>query len=167
MTSLAGSFLVARPVLQDPSFRHTVVLVLQHGPDGAFGLVVNRTKQVEGLPFPVFLGGPCEFEGLLLLHGHADWGPSEGETSSGQVAPGIFLGDASCLERVSDATADESLRFRVFRGYSGWAPQQLESELQSGAWVVLPAHGQLLFDTPIEELWARLVPKTIPQPSVN
>jgi putative transcriptional regulator len=115
----------------------------------------------------VFVGGPCDFEGLLMLHGHADWGKTDGELASGEVAPGIFLGDASCLERVSDASPDDALRFRVFRGYSGWAPKQLESELEADAWVVLSANGQLLFDTPIEDLWTRLVPKTIPQPSLN
>jgi putative transcriptional regulator len=167
MDSLAGYFLIARPMLQDSSFRQTVVLLLQHGPDGAFGLVVNRSKYVDGLPFPVYLGGPCDFEGLLMVHGHSDWGKMEGEKSSGEVAPGIFLGDASCLERVSEPEAGQDLRFRVFRGYAGWAPKQLEGELEAGAWVVVSANGHLLFDTPVEELWARLVPKTIPQPSVN
>ena len=167
MNSLAGSFLIARPVLQDPSFKQTVVLLLQHGSEGAFGLVVNRAKQVDGLPFPVFIGGPCDFQGLLMLHGHADWSNTDEDMPAGEVAPGIFLGDAACLERVSDQQPEEDLRFRVFRGYAGWGPKQLESEVAADAWVVLPATGNLLFDTPIEALWSRLVPKTIPQPSVN
>ena len=167
MQSLAGSFLIARPVLQDPSFKHTVVLLLQHTKDGAFGLVVNRPKQVDGLPFPVFNGGPCEFEGLLLLHGQPDWNRLDAAVPNGEVAPGIFLGDASCLERASEAESSDNLRVRVFRGYAGWGKQQLESELESGAWVVYPANGQLLFDVPTEDLWTKLVPKTIPQPSLN
>src|SRR6266852_398066 len=97
MTSLAGSFLIARPVLQDPSFKQTVVLLLQHGSEGAFGLVLNRVRKVDGVPFPVHVGGPCEFQGLLMLHGHPDWGRMEGELPDGEVAPGIFLGDAACL----------------------------------------------------------------------
>src|ERR1700731_1278751 len=73
MSSLAGYFLVARPVLDDPNFHRTVVLLLQHGPEGAFGLVVNRAVGTDKLPFPVYLGGPCKLEGRLLLHGHAEW----------------------------------------------------------------------------------------------
>ena len=167
MQSLAGSFLIARPVLQDPSFKQTVVLLLQHNKEGAFGLVVNRPREVDGLPFPVFAGGPCEFEGLLLLHGQPDWSRLDAAVPDGEIAPGIFLGDASCLERASEASQSDELRVRVFRGYAGWGKEQLESELESGAWVVYPASGQLLFDTPTDELWPRLVPKTIPQPSLN
>lgn len=167
MQSLAGSFLIARPVLQDPSFKQTVVLLLQHNKDGAFGLVVNRPKKVDGLPFPVFSGGPCEFEGLLLLHGQPDWSRLDAAVPDGEVAPGIYLGDASCLEKAGDSEAGDELRVRVFRGYSGWGADQLESEVESGAWVVYPANGILLFDTPTDELWTRLVPKTIPQPSLN
>src|SRR2546429_7938511 len=73
MPSLAGSFLVAKPELQDSNFHQTVVLLLQHGSEGAFGLVVNRPAKTEGLPFPVFHGGPCQAPGLILLHGHAGW----------------------------------------------------------------------------------------------
>ena len=73
MSSLAGSFLVARHVLQDANFRQTVVLLLKHGSEGAFGLVVNRPAKAEGIPFPVFGGGPCPMKGFIMLHGHADW----------------------------------------------------------------------------------------------
>lgn len=60
MPSYAGKFLIGRPALQEASFRQTVVLLLQHGDQGAFGLVVNRPVKVDGLPFPVFAGGPCQ-----------------------------------------------------------------------------------------------------------
>src|SRR5437899_2433245 len=102
MPSLAGSFLIARPILKDASFAQTVVLLLQHSEQGAFGLVVNRPALVEGPPFPVYPGGPCESEGLLMLHGHADWLETPAESSAKKVAPGIYLGDASCLNHVSD-----------------------------------------------------------------
>lgn len=165
MPSLAGSFLVAKTILQDPNFNQTVVLVLQHSEAGAFGLVVNRPADVDGTPFPVFSGGPCPMQGLLMLHGHADWeSPDEPLT---EVADGVFMGDASCVSRVSDPTADDALRFRMFTGYSGWGPDQLEGELACGAWMVVPASGELLFDTPVDELWDRLAPPSIPQFSVN
>jgi putative transcriptional regulator len=167
MPSLAGSFLVARPVLKDPSFAQTVVLLLQHGGEGAFGLVVNRPGRVEGLPFPVFAGGPCEAQGLLMLHGHADWVQADADAGPGQVVPGVFVGDATCLKRVSDPPPGQTLRFRLFVGYAGWGPDQLERELAAGAWSVASATAELLFDTPAVDLWDRLTPPTIPQPSLN
>jgi putative transcriptional regulator len=167
MSFFAGSFLVARPTLKDPSFRQSVVLLLQHNREGAFGLIVNRPAKVESLPFPLYAGGPCESEGLLMLHGHEAWDePKEGEEPN-EVAPGIFLGDAACLERVSESEQAQELRFRLFAGYAGWGPDQLEGELGEGVWALVQASGQLLFDTPADELWDRLLPPTIPQPSLN
>jgi putative transcriptional regulator len=169
--SLAGSFLVARPVLHDPNFAHSVVLLLAHSDEGAFGLVVNRPvpEPVEGLPLPVFFGGPCPAPGLLMLHGRPDWHEPDPDTEgdTGEVAPGIFVGDAACLERAREAADEGPPRFRVFSGYAGWSGGQLEGELAAGAWAVVPARGPLLFDTPVEELWDRLVPPSLPQPSVN
>jgi putative transcriptional regulator len=167
MASYSGKFLIARPVLQEASFRQTVVLLLQHGDEGAFGLVVNRAVKVEGLPFPVFAGGPCESQGLLMLHGHVDWAEAATEPPSREVAPGVFLGDASCLNRITDATTESEPRYRLFSGYAGWGPGQLEAEMASGAWALVAATGQLLFDVPAEDLWYRLVPPTIPEPSLN
>lgn len=102
-----------------------------------------------------------------MLHGHADWLDSSTEFPTKEVAPGVFLGDASCLTRISDAATEPALRYRMFSGYAGWGPGQLESELGAGAWAIVPATGQLLFDFPAEDLWFRLVPPTIPEPSLN
>jgi putative transcriptional regulator len=167
--SLAGSFLIARPMLQDPNFRRTVVLLLAHSADGAFGLVVNRPSEAEGLPWPLFAGGPCPSPGLMLLHGHADWAQPDDdeEETAPEVAPGIFVGDAACLERAGNLPTDSEGHFRVFSGYAGWGAGQLEGELAAGAWALAAASAPLLFETPTTELWERLAPPRIPQPSVN
>ncbi len=165
MKSLAGHFLIARPVLRDPNFARSVVLMLQHGSVGAFGLVVNRKANVSGLPFPVYVGGPCKSEGLLILHGHPDWVTEDIEKR--QVAPGIFIGDAGCLKRLNEPPPDAVLRYRLFTGNSGWGPGQLEGELATGAWSVAPASGEFVFDIPIGEIWKGLLPPQIPEPSVN
>lgn len=167
MADLSGSFLVARPALKDPSFVHTVVLILKHEAGGAFGLVVNRPSSVEGLPFPVFMGGPCAAEGLILLHAHPDWAEDNSEQSNCEVAEGVFLGNSECLKRISESSEEATFRFRVFLGYAGWGPDQLERELASGAWAVVPASAKLLFDSPVAEMWSALLPPSIPQPSVN
>jgi putative transcriptional regulator len=171
--SLAGSFLIARPVLQDPNFARSVVLLLAHSEDGAFGLVVNRPvpDPIEGLPFALYHGGPCPAPGLLLLHGHPEWRRPDPDlpeqASTEEVAPGIYVGDAACLERAREAEPGRELRLRVFGGYSGWAGGQLEGEIAAGAWAVVTASAELLFGTPAEDLWDRLAPPPIPQPSVN
>jgi len=169
--SLAGSFLIARPVLKDPNFAETVILVLNHDEDGALGLVVNRLMDAKDLPFPVFRGGPCSAPGFFMIHGHAEWAASAPDTSeeaaTKEIAPGIFVGDESCAERANEESLEEGLRLRILRGYAGWGPGQLENELASGAWGLVPASGDVLFETPVEELWDRLLPPRIPQPSLN
>jgi putative transcriptional regulator len=169
--SLAGSFLIARPSLLDPNFRRTVVLLLAHTDEGAFGLVLNRRANAEGLPWPLFVGGPCPSPGLMLLHGHSEWAHAKEEESGAaaapEVAPGVFIGDASCLERAGNLDPDEQKRVRVFSGYAGWSGGQLENELAEGAWAVMSATATSLFDIPTDELWERLAPPRIPQPSVN
>src|SRR5262245_9152670 len=118
--SLQGSFLIAQASLIDPNFARTVVLILAHSEDGAFGVVVNRPAPKAGLPFPVFHGGPCPAPGLFMLHGHGDWLEAPPEPDDNQprreVAPGIYLGDASCLKRASEVAGEDKLRFRAFQG---------------------------------------------------
>lgn len=166
MASLAGSFLVARPTLKDGFFHRSVVLLLQHGPDGAFGLVVNRPQKQSDQPFPVFVGGPCKFQGVILLHGQEEWVETE-EKHASQVCPGVFLGNAECLKRLTDDEGTVEGKFRIFAGYSGWGPGQLEGELGQGAWAVVRGGAKEVFDVPPEEVWFRMAPSPIPQPSLN
>src|ERR1051325_2384833 len=114
MSSLAGNLLVARPVLRDSFFGRSVVLLLQHGPEGAFGLVLNRPAQAKELPFPIFVGGPCKMEGLLMLHGRDDWAEEEDEKVL-EVCRGVFLGTAEQFEKVSTEEQTEE-KFRIFTG---------------------------------------------------
>lgn len=171
MASLSGSFLVARPVLADPNFRQSVVLILGHAESGAYGVVVNRPVSGADLPLALFHGGPCASPGPIMLHGHSDWveePPAEGPSAgTREVAPGVYVGDAACLKRAAEPPEGETYRYRVFQGYAGWGPGQLEGEIAAGAWAVVPANGELLFDVPPDELWVVLRPRGIPEPSVN
>ncbi len=163
--SLAGKFLVAKPILRDPNFVRTVVVLLAHNAEGALGLVVNRpAEEDEELPLPLFDGGPCSSTGLFLLHGNEAWADPEGRQ---EIAPGVFVGDAAVFERAGKAGSEVRQRVRVFRGYAGWGSGQFERELAVGDWAVMSANGEMLFDTPAADLWKHLVPPMIPQPSLN
>jgi putative transcriptional regulator len=163
MPSFVGSFLVAGPVLDGSKFRQAVVLVLQHRKEGTFGLVVNRP--VEQASFPLFSGGPCKAQGLLLLHGHADWNAQNGPVR--EVVPGVFIGDFACVKRVTEAADRSAYRFRMFNGYACWNRGQIEAELAGRLWTRVPATAELLFDTPVGDLWDLLSPPHLPQPSEN
>jgi putative transcriptional regulator len=166
MSSQAGKFLIARSALVDGFFGRSVVLLLQHNPEGAFGLVLNRPAEAKDLPFPIFVGGPCKMDGLLMIHGMKDWASENDETAM-EVCPGIYLGTPSQFTHVTESPSDSGDKFRVFTGYAGWGPDQLETEMEEGAWIVLPATGEILFNTPVQELWERLAPPVLPQPSMN
>ncbi len=167
MPSYSGSFLVAKAALLDPNFRQAVVLLVQHSEEGAFGLVVNRPVPVKDLPYPIFAGGPCEAQGLFLLHGHSDWTKGPEKKPAPEIAPGIFLGDSSLAELMKNLPTEKLSRVRMFAGYAGWGPGQLEGELAEGVWAISPADGKTLFDTPPKKLWVLLRPPAIPQPSMN
>lgn len=165
MTSLNGSFLIAKPVLQDPNFVQTVVLLLRHNDEGAFGLVINRLGKSKDLPFPIYVGGPCPATGLILLHGHREWAVADEPNE--EIVPGVWIGDAETLRRVTELDDGEKARYRVFAGYSGWGPDQLEKELASGAWILTNGAAEHVFDTPLDDIWDKLSPPSIPKPSLN
>jgi putative transcriptional regulator len=166
MSSIAGQLLLARPTLRDGFFGRTVILMLQHGEEGAFGLVLNRPAQAEELPFPVFVGGPCKLDGLLMIHGREEWLDSD-EDPKVEICPGVYLGTAEQFEKATETVDGSSEKFRVFIGYAGWGPTQLEAEMEEGSWIVLPGSGDVIFDTPVQELWESLAPPTLPKPSMN
>jgi putative transcriptional regulator len=166
MSTLAGKLLVARAALRDGFFGRSVILLLRHDADGAFGLVLNRPAQAKELPFPVYVGGPCKMDGLLMIHGCKDWLPEDDESDM-EVCPGVYLGTPEQFEKATQEGEDASDKFRVFAGYAGWAPKQLEAEMLEDAWIVLPGSGAIIFDTPVSDLWETLAPPTLPQPSMN
>jgi putative transcriptional regulator len=170
MPSLKGAFLVSDRSLLDPNFRCAVVLILEHGQGGAYGVVVNRPTDAGKYPLPVYTGGPCPSPGMVLLHAHREWmteGEGEESIDDREIASGIFVGDATCLNRAAKSKPGQRLRFRVFQNYSGWGPGQLEQEIAAGAWTAVQANAELLFDVAPDELWTLLRPHRIPEPSEN
>lgn len=156
--SLQSQLLIAAPALRDPNFRQTVILLLQHRDDGAFGLVLNRPSstplervwtQVSDAPCqradPLMVGGPVEGP-LMALHTLA--GLSEIE-----VLPGLHF----CAEpdKLRQLVAEHDGPARFFVGYAGWGAGQLESELKEGAWLTTGAATAHVFDAD-DQLWVRV-----------
>ena len=161
---IKGSFLIASPHLRDPNFRQTVVLMCEHGPGGSLGLVVNRRTEhhiMEVLPQTtglheraglVYSGGPVQIDNLLILH---KVGTSVPESQP--IFDGVCLGgDLSTLEEVSEEGEATDL-VRVYMGYAGWAPGQLQFELSGGSWIVLPADLKLVFARDPHHMWASVM----------
>ncbi len=183
MKSTQGQLLVATRKLLDPNFFHSVVLVVQHGEEGALGLILNRPTDI-----PVKRAWeqvneiPCRDEGLLLRGGPCD-GPlmvlhTRPEYAQVRVAEGVYFAtDKESVERLVD---DNVGPMRFFVGYSGWSPGQLDDELSDDGWVQVKADADTVFAVP-DQMWEKafraaaraaappwLNPKFIPDdPSLN
>ena len=132
---MRGHLLIAAPSLYD-YFRRTVVLVLEHTPDGAMGVVLGRETEtlvaeavpvLAGLPGGdevVYLGGPVAPEAVVAL----------GDFERPEEAGTLVVGSLGTLD--PDAGNESLRRMRVFAGYAGWSPAQLDGELEQDAWIV-------------------------------
>lgn len=157
-----GSFLVAEPALSDPNFRRTIVLLCQHDDEGAFGLVLTRSAEVqlsevanEPLPFDGLLrhGGPVQLDTLHVLHPYGDPG-----LGAEPLLDGVFWGgDFESLQQAARDGAIDGDRIQFFAGYAGWGPGQLEAEVDLGGWIVLDGDPELVYAEPSDALWRTLV----------
>lgn len=161
---LTGSLLISTPAMGDPRFARSVTYLCAHGPDGAFGLVLNRPlprlrlqKVLDqlGIPLgeapgtaPVLAGGPVETQRGFVLHtglaGHDD----------GQALPGGLVLSASLDILRAVARGEGPARWLLALGYAGWGPGQLEAEIAQNAWLTSAASEALIFDPiPGEHQW--------------
>jgi putative transcriptional regulator len=158
--TLTGHLLLSNASLFDPNFRRTVVLIGHHDEEGAVGVVLNRPFDVtvgDAVPplaelvppgEPLFHGGPVQPEAAVVVADFAD--PSQ--------AGVIAFGTIGFLAEESDVAGTGMLRrARVYAGYSGWGPGQLESELDEDAWLVTPARPEDVFLDDTERLWGQVL----------
>ena len=160
---LSGHVLIAMPSMQDPRFAQSVICLCAHSNEGAMGLVLNR--RVEGLSFDTLLeqlkieptpparrirmlnGGPVDAGRGFVLHS-ADWTIDD----SLHVTPEVSLtASTDILKAIAEGGGPR--RGVLALGYAGWAPRQLEDEIQANAWLSIPADEALVFDEDVEHLW--------------
>jgi putative transcriptional regulator len=157
MDSLRGKLLVASPALTDPNFARNVVLITEHNEDGAMGIVLDRPSDAvvgevvpqladaAGADSPIYVGGPVQPNAIVVL----------AEFSDPDAAAWIVVADVGFASADVD-TADLSgltRRARVYAGYSGWGPGQLEAELELDSWIVEPPLPSELFPEAPDTLW--------------
>jgi putative transcriptional regulator len=167
--SLVGSLLVATPLLRDPSFERTVVLLVAHEPGGAMGVVLNRATEVAvsevlgdwgGVaddPAVLFEGGPVQPDSAICVARLRAGVDSAGAPRPAGVQP--FFG---ALGTVDLGQEPERLReqvdaVRVFAGYAGWSPGQLEEEIAGGSWFTFEALPDDPFLARPDDLWSMVL----------
>lgn len=156
-----GRLLVATPPLDDPNFDRAVVFMLEHHHEGALGVVINRPTDEEldepldrwadlqAAPGTVFSGGPVETDALIALARTRDVVEEPTEEFApivGHVVSADLSIDPALVVGLFDAV-------RVFRGYAGWGPGQLEAEIETGSWMVLDTESDDLFNPHPDTLW--------------
>jgi len=162
LKSLVGKFLLASQTLEDPNFARSVVLVVRHDKDGAFGLIINRPMRVsigeaignaiesaQDSQALIHFGGPCQGPVFML---HTDF-PTGGD----EPVEGLYVTtDRDAIERLIQ---NEAQPMKLFASYSGWSSGQLENEIGDGSWLICDAGNEEIFDADTNT-WQRLFTRT-------
>jgi putative transcriptional regulator len=159
--SLAPALLLSMPQLTDPNFAKTVVLLCEHAPEGAFGLVVNRPSELAASEavsleppldrpndLPLLIGGPVEPQRGWILTAQ----PPDGVDYQG-LGAGLYLSASPVLLRRALTSRPIPRRTQVLAGYAGWGPGQLDAELAESAWLISPVELDLIFEIPPNVAW--------------
>lgn len=157
----AGTLLISEPMMADPNFRRTIVLLCEHNEEGSFGLVLNETLPYnlsEVLEYngnfdaPLRIGGPCEPQTLHVLHTYQDL------PESLYITNGLYWGaDFEELERRMTLGLLSSDQIAFFLGYSGWSAGQLENEIRHNDWILTEAKPEWVFSGVGTQVWRQVL----------
>jgi putative transcriptional regulator len=162
-----GLFLIAKPSLVDPNFEKTVVLVTQTEDASTVGVIINRPSTLKLPQFlspeiatqnyrePIFIGGPVMRQIMIAVY-RSNMVPA---APAFHVLKDVYL--TMHPDNIERLLADPKARYRLYAGFSGWAPNQLESEFERDGWYILPADEPTLFREKSEGLWEELVEKAM------
>ena len=167
--SLQGQFLLAMPSMGDPRFLRSVVYMVAHDSEGAMGFIIN--KRAEGLSLgdilkdmpetvaktglvnlPIYVGGPVQNDRGFVLH-TSDYEKTQNDLS--QELPIALTQSADVLVDAAHGRGPEKMR--LFLGYAGWGPSQIEGELQDNAWLVCDANIAEIFTSQSDDLYEKCV----------
>lgn len=171
--SLKGQFLIAMPNLEDPNFQKTVVYLVGHGEDGAMGLIVNQSLAdvsladvIDDLELemssnsivmpadladePILNGGPIDKDRGFVLHSIDYFRQDDSYAVNAEIG---LTATKSILSALANGSGPQNSLLAL--GYCGWAPGQLEGEIQENSWLNVPHSSEILFDTPLEERYDR------------
>jgi putative transcriptional regulator len=162
-----GKVLVAARDLPDPVFAKSVILLVHYDKTGGLGLMVNhrtrlpisqalsQLKDAAGHSDPVFAGGPVEMNTVFALLR----APAKPDGAVTVLEHTYFISTKTTLAKALQKSSNSS-DLRIYLGYCGWAPQQLETEVSEGRWYIFDGSEALAFDAKPETLWTRLIAKT-------
>jgi putative transcriptional regulator len=161
--NLAPGLLLAMPQLADPNFSRAVVLMIEHGEQGSFGLVINHPSPIKASELLDSLEMSWRGEDSAVVWAGGPVSPSTGWVLHEPVG-GTQPGTIEITSTISLSTSPDRLRaianqpprnVRLLLGYSGWGPGQLAQEMARGAWLHTSADPKLVFETPPDEMWDR------------
>lgn len=158
-----GIFLIAVPELPDPHFHRTVVLLISYEKQGAVGLIINRPtdipieqalsnlKGIEGLPSSLFSGGPVSRDQIIALLRSKK---TMDETHN--IFDDVYVAETlkPLTETLKNPNPEKNLR--IYSGYAGWGPGQLDREVTHGDWIITPADSETIFSENPAEIWLEL-----------
>jgi len=162
-STLTGSLLIAGPSLGDPNFDRTIVFILEHGPQGALGVILNRPSGIRlgesfpawsdlaGPPAVVFSGGPVESSVAIGLARS-----TTAVDGIGWLSVGGEIGTVD-LSMEPSAISPTLVTMRMYVGYSGWGADQLDQEVAMGAWFVVHPTVDDLFAQFPDQLWGSIM----------
>jgi putative transcriptional regulator len=158
MVSLEGKFLVASPYMDDPNFRRTVIFIVKHDEDEAFGFIINRPTK---LRLSELLGPEEEVPShrdMTIYHGGPVTGPLMALHDALELSDDFRSGLAVTIQKdtIVQLLSREEKNVRVFYGYAGWGPGQLDQELELGGWMVVDATTEQIFSQR-DDLWESVV----------
>jgi putative transcriptional regulator len=167
-----AALLLSMPQLQDPNFAKTVVLLCDYGPEGAFGLVLNRPTEMPasamvrldppvaaGNDLPLWIGGPVEPQRGWILLG------DQPQTDFKTIRDGLYLSTSQALLREVLETTPAP-RARIIAGYAGWGPGQLDDELAQSSWLLTTVDLDLVFDVDADAMWETAIRRMGADPSM-
>jgi putative transcriptional regulator len=162
-SNLAPGLLLAMPQLSDPNFSRAVVLMIEHGAQGSFGLVINQPSPIKASELLDSLEMSWQGEDSAVVWAGGPVSPSTGwvlheplviaQPGQGTIAITSTISLSTSPDRLRAIANSPPRNIRLLLGYSGWAPGQLEQEMSRGAWLHASADPALIFDTPADDIW--------------